>query len=204
MKKILFIISSLVPIVIFILRYINDKNSVIKWNIICIEYVCLLIIVYIRTIFIQKKYNKLIALYKQQKYELIINSYKVNYLMHTSIIDSSNLIISVCYWNLNRDDIFLSIINQIKNKDLLSLKQFYLYIYYLCKRQIDEAKTIFSTFESSLNSKDKNFVLFKKLINTINNHQFEDVERLLGDSFLIGCDVRTKYILSNLSSFYNS
>ena len=64
MKKILFIISSLVPIVIFILRYINDKNSVIKWNIICIEYVCLLIIVYIRTIFIQKKYNKLIALYK--------------------------------------------------------------------------------------------------------------------------------------------
>ena len=76
MKKILLIVGSLLPIVLMMIAYFNNKDSVIKWNVICIEYIIVILIVYIRTIVIIHRYKKIIKLYESKNYEEIVNQYE--------------------------------------------------------------------------------------------------------------------------------
>lgn len=191
MKKIFSIIVSLAPIALFAFLYLENKNSVVRWNIIGIEYFCILIIIYIRTFIISKRYKNIMLHFKQKHYDIIINNYRVSGRIHTIINDSSNIIIALSYWNMNDDETFFRIMNQVNCKKLLPIKEFYYCVFYYIKNDINEEKKHYEEFLNLISDKVECYNTYDLAIRSLLNGIAFDITIISDSCLYLSNDIRT-------------
>ena len=129
-----------------------SNNVVIEWKIIIPTLICIILIVIVRWIMLNKKIANIARQYMASNYQEILpkaiklqNSYGQTLFTKNrnvrGVYDEMSFIISTIYLHENNGKEFLKYINEIGGKDKQYIKFFWLYVYYLINNDSESALT---------------------------------------------------------------
>ena len=205
MKKIKLLLFSIIPLFLIFMLYFMNSDSIVKWNVIGYIYTALLLIVYIRAYLLYKKHHQVLELYKNHKYNEIIEfNHKPSGLTKNLYLSQTlDIVIALSYWNVDKNQEFHNIISNIQVKQLQIYKYFYLFIYYYENENTNDCEEYIKLYNQVICDyiHDKKYLVFTNIINFVSgesNPEAEDVLSGITNNILLNNDVKTQKIVDRI------
>lgn len=155
MRKSKFFIISLMLFIVIIQIGLLLSGTKYKWKIIILEFIVIFALLIIYAFIISYFYRKLIRNYNNLNYDYVIkNGLRLRKLIPIKgVSEEIALILAVCFFSKDDDETFKIYINLVKDKKLIIAKYYWLLIYNIINKDLEETEKHFALLVESKESK---------------------------------------------------
>lgn len=155
MRKSKFFIISLMLFIVIIQIGLLLSGTKYKWKIIILEFIVIFALLIIYAFIISYFYRKLIRNYNNLNYDYVIkNGLRLRKLIpKKGVSEEIALLLAVCFFSKDDDETFKIYINLVKDKKLIIAKYYWLLIYNIINKDLEETEKHLALLVESKESK---------------------------------------------------